>query len=191
MNTKRLLAYGIVAIVVIALGAYGIRYLGDTPQSADITTPSPSTVGSATPTNTPTVSKVPGKIELPPGVLTADYYKQFKGPATCAVEGSVKFINPSTAANSAKISYTGIDSQARQITWSISPQAPEMHIGPNIFASLPLPNGSQQVIVVLPKNPTSKTYSLKAKVTYGRLVGEGIKVSEVACSGTINVERNY
>ncbi len=65
-------------------------------------------------------------------------------------------------------------------------------MGPNLAVSLnKLPDGESPVSVTLPASPVSKNYSLTTSMTYGRLVGDGIKVYEVNCSGQIKVTLSY
>lgn len=118
-------------------------------------------------------------------------YGQLKRPATCNVGGTVRFKDLGTAEIlGARITYTGIDSPARQIKWLIAP-SDDLSIGPNIAASLVLPDGSENIIVVLPERPKAKQYRLTASITYGRLEGEGIIVRETGCTGSTKVILNF
>lgn len=90
----------------------------------------------------------------------------------------------------AKLSYTGIDSPARQIKWWISP-VDDLRVGPNLMAQLAIPDGDSMVIATLPASPVSKNYTLTASMTYGRLENGGIVVHEVSCSGKIDVVLSY
>ncbi len=118
-------------------------------------------------------------------------YSQFKGPAVCSVGGTMTFSDSSTAINDNNyFVYSGIDSPARQIVWSISPKD-DLRVGPNLAASLTLPDGKQMVGVVLSKNPVSKKYTLTAVANYGRLENEGIVVKTAKCSGAVTVLLNY
>lgn len=119
-------------------------------------------------------------------------YSQLTEPATCQVQGTLKFLNPNTYETiGAKISYTGVDSPARQIKWKISPSGDDLGVGPNLMAQLKLPDGESPITAVLPASPHSKKYVLTASITYGRLVGEGVRVYEVPCSGQAKIELDY
>ncbi len=117
-------------------------------------------------------------------------YSQFNKSANCNVGGDVNFFSQSSAQDSAKLDYTGIDNPNRQIIWHINPQD-ELKVGPNLAAQLELPDGSSMVTVTLPESPKSKKYILTASMTYGRQVGDNIKVDIANCSGSINVNLNY
>ena len=118
-------------------------------------------------------------------------YSQLTKPATCSIQGSINFFPPNTAENfGPKISYTGIDSPARQIKWKIVP-ADGLRVGPNLDAELKLPDGESPVSVTLPSSPVSKNYTLTASMTYGRMVSQGISVYEANCSGQIKVKLSY
>ncbi len=112
-------------------------------------------------------------------------------PATCNIGGSINFSSPTAAGDSAKLIYSGINSSAGQIYWTIIPNEKGLQIGPNLTASLRLPDGESQVQVVLPQNPKSKTYSLKAAMTYSRETNGLAEVYTANCSGAITVNRNY
>jgi len=119
-------------------------------------------------------------------------YSQLTKPAACKVEGTLKFWDHNTYETiGAKISYTGEDSPARQIKWKIFPAGEDLGIGPNLMAQLKLPDGESPITAVLPATPHSKNYVLTASITYGRLVGEGVRVYEVPCSGQANVKLDY
>ncbi len=119
-------------------------------------------------------------------------YSQLTKPATCQVQGTLKFWSPNGYQTvGAKISYTGEDSPARQIKWNISPTGEDLSVGPNLMAQLKLPDGESPISAALPSSPHSKNYTLTASITYGRLVGEGVRVYEVPCSGQASVELDY
>lgn len=118
-------------------------------------------------------------------------YSQLTKPAVCSIGGSMNFLTHDTAVNyNPKISYTGVDSPARQIKWKVTP-VDDLKVGPNLDAALELPDGESPVSVILPSSPVSKNYNLTVSMTYGRLVGEGVKVYEVSCSGQIGVTLSY
>src|SRR3989344_8582020 len=104
-------------------------------------------------------------------------------PASCYLAGSIEFLAPNLSQNKdADIVYKNIDSVARHIIWSVSPQD-DLSVGPNLFASLPVPNGTEDVTVGLPASPKAKNYTLTAKVTYGRFVNGNLEIKEAPCSG--------
>lgn len=163
--------------------------------SSTSTTPGPSSTDLATkPSGKDLQSLTPEEVEkLVSGGLspTGVPYAQLKGPAVCKVEGTIKFLSPTIYQDvGTKLTYSGIDSPARQIKWKVSPPE-DLKIGPNLMAQLKLPDGSAAIGATLPSSPQSKSYKLTTSVTYGRLVGGGIKVYEVNCSGEANVEIAY
>ncbi len=124
------------------------------------------------------------------GVKDTVPYSQLTKPAECSIKGSVNFSSQSTAEDTANLTYTGIDSPTRQIYWHISPQD-DLKVGPNLVSSLKIPDDSNLVVVTLPEFPKAKKYILTTSMTYGRQVGDNIKVYTAACSGQIEVNLNY
>lgn len=112
-------------------------------------------------------------------------------PAECNLTGKITFLSPGVFENkNANIIYKNIDSMARLIFWTVTPND-ELLVGPNMFASLPLPAGTEDITVGLPKNPKYKSYSLTARVNYGRFIDGNYDIKEAPCSGSIPVEFNY
>ena len=199
MITKNKIALLVVFCAVLGFGWYlSIHQKPETsiPSPSETLSPSPSPSSKITPLSKPSgkdlQSLTPQEVEhlLGGGYKTVPY-SQLTKPATCNIQGSINFITPNTAANyGPKISYTGIDSPARQIKWKVTP-ADDLKVGPNLDVSLKLPDGESPVSVTLPSSPVSKNYSLTVSMTYGRLVGDGIRVYEVDCSGQIKVTLSY
>ena len=116
--------------------------------------------------------------------------------ASCELKGELKFFNHNTYDNQdALFIYKGIDSPARNIFWTITPQD-NISVGPNIINYMPIPNGESLLGVVLPENPISKTYDITAKIQYGRLVDTNgnfvtvdgtVKLFEKQCTGKTTV----
>lgn len=117
-------------------------------------------------------------------------YAQLNGPASCQASGDVEFFSPTTARDSAKLTYAGIDSPARQIKWLVTPDD-NLGVGPNLAASLKLPDGNHMVTVTLPSPPKARDYTLTVSMTYGRLVNGAVRVYEVGCSGQVKVKLSY
>lgn len=114
-----------------------------------------------------------------------------KAPATCRISGETNFSEQKTYSSNTKISWQNIDSQGRLINWHISPKD-DLAVGPNIFASLTVPNGEyDDPTIRLPEKPISKTYLLTASVTYGQIIQGDVKVKEVSCAGQIKVNLNF
>ncbi len=153
----------------------------------------------------PTNQVTPGYTSLPspkatprpsvPVTATPEPFLGLNGvtsPATCQVGGEIRF----TAVDSflsldSKISWQHIDSRGRLIKWHISPDD-KLAVGPNIFESLPLPDGQYQNLTVrLPENPISKHYFLTASVTYGQFVKGNLEVKETNCTGQVKVNLNF
>jgi hypothetical protein len=118
------------------------------------------------------------------------------GPATCQLSnGTITFSDSQTAINSdAYLSYQNVDHPGRLIFWTISPDNEAFDIGPNIFSKLPLPDGIENLTVIVNKEDLiEKTYILTAKVNYG-IEGEGggvVRTEEVDCTGKITVVLDY
>ena len=115
-----------------------------------------------------------------------------KSPATCQIEGEVEFTaSDSFRSKGSKIYWQNIDSRGRLIKWQISPKD-NLAVGPNIFESLPLPDGQYENLTVrLPEKPVSKSYTLTASVTYGQFIKENLEVKETNCTGQVKVNLNF
>lgn len=115
-----------------------------------------------------------------------------KSPAACQVYGEIEFTsNDSFISRESKISWQNIDSRGRLIKWHVNPDD-KLIVGPNIFESLPIPEGQYQNLTVrLPAKPIAKTYLLTASVTYGQFVKGNLEVKETNCTGTIKVNLNF
>ncbi|MBI2063713.1 MAG: hypothetical protein HYT65_01835 [Candidatus Yanofskybacteria bacterium] len=141
-----------------------------------------------TPTATSEPSPVISPMTLPSRTpeITSKY-----PPAECSLTGSITYISPGLYENKdANIIYKNIDSVARLVLWTIFPDD-NLSVGPNIFASLPLPDGIEDVTVSLPDNPKSKNYTLTAKVTYGVVIDRNLVIKESLCAGQIPIEIAY
>lgn len=116
--------------------------------------------------------------------------------ASCKLQGEIKFLASDLYNNQdALFIYSGVDNSARNIFWTVIPDD-DMSVGPNMFAKRSLPSGDSLLSIVLPENPKSKTYTLTAKMQYGRLVDEkgnfvaaggNVKVFEKQCEGKTTV----
>lgn len=192
-NNKNLILFGLV--VVIGLGSlawYGYFLKSDLSDSgSDVILPTNEATPSETLMPSPEVTPRPSA----PVSSTQEPFLGLNGvtsPATCQVGGEVEF----TAADSfrskgSKISWQNIDSRGRLIKWHISPDD-KLAVGPNIFESLPLPDGQYENLTVrLPENPIAKNYLLTASVTYGQFVKGNLEVKETNCTGQVKVNLNF
>lgn len=152
------------------------------------------------PTHTPTLTKTP--VPLPTGDGQTTFvdlpvpWALLSGGASCKLQGEIKFIEKDLYNNQdARFIYSGVDNPARNIFWTIAPDD-NLSVGPNMFVKTSLPNGESLLSIVLPENPKSKTYSLTAKIQYGRLVDEkgnfitiggNVKVFEKQCEGKTTI----
>ena len=140
--------------------------------------------------NNPSVTPTPSPSAIKPTSNDIDITK-FTKPATCRVSGSIKFTQKNLyISDNAKIDYTGIDTEARLINWTITPND-DLSVGPNIFASLDIPDGSRSITVGLPDQPKARQYTLTATVAYGRWVNNTVVVKDVRCSGSLPVTLSY
>lgn len=178
-NNKNLIFWVVVATVGIGLILYNY-FLRPAQQDGQPT--GPDFVQSPT----PTLTSMPVSTKEPFSGLNG-----IKAPATCQIIGETNFIDQKTYSSNTKISWQNIDSQGRLINWRISPKD-DLAIGPNIFASLQVPNGEYENLTVrLPDNPISKTYLLTASVTYGQIIRGDVKVKEANCTGQIKINLNF
>lgn len=148
----------------------------------------------------PTISKVP--VPLPSGDGRTTFIDEtvpwslLLSDASCELKGEIKFLNHNTYNNQdAMFIYKGIDSPARNVFWTVTPQD-DISVGPNIFSKIPIPDGESLLGIILPDNPQYKKYELTAKIQYGRQVDEkgnfvtaggNIKVFEKQCTGKTTV----
>lgn len=160
------------------------------PSPEPITTPRP------TPTNIPSLTKT--SVPLPSGDGQTTFidkpvpWELLLKDASCKLQGEIKFLASDLYNNQdALFIYSGVDNSARNIFWTITPDD-DMSVGPNMFSKRSLPSGDSLLSIVLPENPKSKTYTLTAKIQYGRLVDEkgnfvtvggNVKVFEKQCEG--------
>ena len=112
-------------------------------------------------------------------------------PAECSVSGSIKYLEPGLYENNeALIEYKNIDSEARLVKWTITPND-DLSVGPNLFAAIPIPDGAEDVTVGLPDSPVSRNYVLTAAVTYGKIVNRNLEIRESSCSGQIPISIKF
>jgi hypothetical protein len=194
MKVSKIIA-SIVGILILAVAVWWIK---DKPVALNASptptvTPGPDE-NLGTPSGKDIQSLTPEEIErLVNGKLIQPNvsYAKLTKPATCSIGGTVKFVSPSIYQNiNNNFKYTGIDSPARQVKWKITPED-DLRIGPNLTAQFTLPDGTTPIGVTLPAQPKAKSYTLTASITYGRQVGDDIKISEAACTGKTTVELAY
>lgn len=189
MNKKTTITIAIVIVVILA-GFFGFKIY----KNIGGGNPSPTPTVSVSPSPSDLQSLTPQQVEdmLKNSKVQPDVdYSLLTKPATCQIAGTIKFLNPTLYENHGnQLTWTGIDSAARQIKWTVSPQD-GLKVGPNLINNLKIPNGSSPIDVTLPASPNSKTYTLSASMTYGRLVNGDVKIYEVKCSGSTKVETAY
>ena len=174
-----------VLLIIILVGAVGLLWFADISRDVKIID---SPFGSVSPSSS--ASPSPSSKTSPWQTQTVQPQSK-SPPASCSLAGSVEFKSSVLYENKgAIINYKNIDSVARHIIWSIAPQD-NLSVGPNLFANLPIPDGVEDVSVVLPENPKSKNFTLTAKVTYGVFVNGNLEIKESVCSGRISVKLNY
>ena len=152
----------------------------------------PSITASVTPSVGPSVTFIPitttprpDRTPVPSG--TPSLSQTLKGPATCQLNGEIKFINHDLYNNQdAKLRYQGVDHSARLVTWTVTPKD-DLRVGPNIFNQLPLPNGESQLYISLPDQPMAQSYTLTATINYGRTVNGEFMIYTVACTGQTKI----
>jgi hypothetical protein len=176
---------GVIAVLVIATVIWVT--VGDsdtvapTPSASPVVSGSPQSSGSPVASAKPTATPQGGFIGL----------TGLKEPASCTVGGTVEFLSPTIfSSKDAKITWKNVDIQSRQIRWKVSPND-ALTVGPNLFASLPVPDGSEALTVGLPAKPTARSYKLTASVTYGQLINGNAVVKEAACTGSVAVRLKY
>ena len=202
MFKNNILAISTLVIVVVLGGWFFLR--GDDNYSViPIESPTPSVTIS--PLSTPLISINPSITPVPTSTWDGKQtfidepvpWELLTEDAFCRLQGEIKFLTHNMYDNQdAKFVYNGVDHPARGIYWTVTPDEPEMSIGPNLFVKKEIPNGESLIGIVLPDNPIAKTYELTAKIQYGRLVdGQGnyvtaggiVKVFEKQCEGKTTI----
>lgn len=178
MSKKYTLLTGLViAVIVVVLLVYKGNY-GQQP----ITSGEPSPSGSAS------VSPTPTAINGSPAPFIG--LTGLKSPATCKLEGELVFIAQNISENhNARITWNNVDISSRNITWTITPKA-DLGVGPNLFANLKLPNGSETITARLPDD-SKPSYKLRAAVGYGEMVNGNVVVKNATCSGEVTVRKAF
>jgi|SRR3989338_8505086 len=193
-DKQNLIFWGIIALVGIGLILYSFFYKSSESLEPDT---SPIAIESATPEPTPTLTPTPAYTPRPSPkpTLTEESFlglNGIKSPATCQVWGEVRFTSvDSFLSLDSRISWQNIDSRGRLIKWHVSPED-NLAVGPNIFESLPLPDGEYQNLTVrLPEKPIAKSYLLTTSVTYGQFVKGNLEIKEANCIGQVKVNLNF
>lgn len=178
MSKKYTLLIGlIIAIIVVVLLVYKGNY-GQQP------------IASETPSTSVTVSESPAPTSVNGSSAPFIGLTGLKSPATCKLEGELVFIAPNISENhNARISWNNVDIASRNITWTITPKA-DLGVGPNLFANLKLPSGSESITVRLPDDSKS-SYKLRAAVGYGEVVNGNVVVKNATCSGEVTVRKAF
>lgn len=180
----------IIAIIIVA----GLALLWFANSNRDVRQDSNNPGAMQTQDLSPTASGSPAVTGSPRPSPTATNSPKLTNklpPASCQLTGSIDFLEKGLYQNkNANIVYKNIDSVARGIIWTVTPQD-DLSVGPNLFATLPVPNGTEDVTVGLPDNPKSKSYTLTAKVTYGWYTNGDFGIKEAPCSGKIPVNLKF
>lgn len=178
MSKKYTLIIALVIAIIVVVLVVSKTNTGPEPIGSETPTPSGAVSGSPTPTS------INGS-QAPFIGLTG-----LKYAATCKLEGELVFIAPNISENkNARITWNNVDISSRNITWTITPKA-ELGIGPNLFANLKLPNGTETVTARLPED--SKTlYRARASVGYGEMVNGNVVVKNAACSGEVVIRKAF
>lgn len=178
MSKKYTLLTGLIIAVIVTVFLVSKSNNGQQPTGSE--TPSPS--GSGSPSPTP--SSV-GNSPAPFVGLTG-----LKSPATCKLEGELVFIAQNISENhNARITWNNVDIASRNITWTVTPRE-DIGIGPNLFANLKLPSGTETITARLPDNPKS-SYRARAAVGYGELVNGNVVVKNATCSGEVVIRKAF
>lgn len=178
MSKKYTLIVALVVAVIVVVLLVSKGNTGQQPAGSETPIPSGTVSGSPTPTST---SGSPAPFIGLTGL---------KSPATCKLEGELVFIAQNISENhNARITWNNVDIASRNITWTITPKA-DLGIGPNLFASLKLPSGSETITARLPDDPKSY-YRARASVGYGEMVNGNVVVKNAACSGEVVIRKAF
>ena len=178
MSKKYTLLTALIVVVIVVMVLVSKNNNGQRPAGSETPVPSGTVSGSPTPTAT-------NGSPAPFVGLTG-----LKSPATCKLEGELVFIAQNISENhNAKITWNNVDIASRNITWTVTPKA-DLRVGPNLFANLKLPNGSENVTVLLPDD-SKPSYKLRATVGYGEMINGNVVVKNAACSGEVVVRKAF
>jgi len=185
-SKKEIILWVLAATIGVAVIGYGswsrpVKYVKD---GKPVETVSPS--ASVSPFSSPTAKPEATPIPTPAGFVGPT---GLKAPASCVVGGEIEFVEKNiSASREAKISWKNVDAHGRLIKWATEPED-ELAVGPNLFANLPVPDGSEGLTVRLPESPKATTYFLTAIITYGQMEKGAVVVKEVKCSGQVKIIR--
>ncbi len=191
-SKKEIILWVLAAAIGVAVISYGswsrpVKYVKNgkpietvSPSMSVSPFSSPTAKPEATPAPTSTPMPTPTGFVGPTGL---------KAPASCIVGGEIEFVEKNiSASREAKISWKNVDMHGRLIKWATEPED-ELIVGPNLFANLTVPDGSEGLTVKLPESPKAKTYFLTAAITYGQMEKGAVVVKEVKCSGQVKIIR--
>ena len=176
-----------IGVAVIGYGSWSrpVKYVKNG-EPVETVSPSVSISPFSSPTAKPKATSSPISTPAPTGFVGPT---GLKAPASCIVGGEIEFMEKNiSASREAKISWKNVDMHGRLIKWATEPED-ELVVGPNLFANLPVPDGSEGLTVRLPESPKAKTYFLTATITYGQMEKGAVVVKEVKCSGQIKITR--
>ncbi len=189
------------AVLLLGIILIGYSIFGNNNQVAD-NSPSPTPSESLEPSLSPSPSPMVSRVPLPTSNGKTTFigepvpWNLLPAKASCKLQGEIRFINKNTYDNQdALFTYSGVDHPGRNVIWSVVPED-GIRMGPNIFARMPIPNGTSLLGIDMPENPKYKVYEVKAVMEYGRLVddkgnivtvGGNIKVSQQLCEGKATI----
>ncbi len=193
-SKKEIILWVLVAAIGVTVIGYGswsrpVKYV-ENGKPIETVSPSVSVSPFSSPTAKPKATSIPTSTPVPMPIPTPTGFvgpTGLKMPASCIVGGEIEFMEKNiSASREAKISWKNVDMHGRLIKWAIEPED-ELVVGPNLFANLPVPDGSEGLTVKLPESPKAKTYFLTATITYGQMEKGAVVVKEVKCSGQVKI----
>ena len=194
-HNKNLILIGLVVLIGLGLLVWYGYFVKQKTGGSELVLPTNQPIPTETSTSSPEFTLQPPPFPSVSITITPEPFLGLNGvtsPATCQVGGEVRFTSADSFLSlGSKISWKNIDSRGRLIKWQVSPKD-NLAVGPNIFESLPLPDGQYENLTVrLPEKPISKSYILTASVTYGQFIKENLEIKETNCTGQGKVKLNF
>ena len=172
------IAFLLAIVVVAAIAIIYFARVGNnnlSPSESPSETPSSViTTPSASPSPTPKPSARPSPTPTPESYVVPE----------CWLGGTITFEDNVFKTSDAYLNYDKVIDNHDFIKWTITPADGDVSIGPNMFASLPLPSGREIITISFNSGgPKYGEYTLKASVDYPVELPEGGKVLNASCSG--------
>jgi hypothetical protein len=180
-NTMKKLILSLVFVALIVGGIRGFVYLKNSAIWARFFHP----------TSTPVESPISGTGELTPSPRETLPTPSDITPLVprCELKGEIIFYRGDNVYSQASggFLYRDVGDPHSLVRWTITPKE-DVAIGPNMFSSLPLPDGEDTTTLLFANGlPEYDTYTIHASIDYPAWDGEKTIIRNVVCGGEIHL----